>query len=185
MVFIGYEPNTKAYHFWSTHWQWIFISTTAVFDETVFPYCLKEEDYRPAPQPLRNEDFNLTNEDEVIPEQPQQYIYIPQPLGLGAPSNQQIPPRSRQGSGHSTPSTTPWVPPSILSSSVPHIPSPSFVDEDPLFDDPTPTPTSSRTAFSPPHPGVKRTAPDSSQKSSLTNRHQYKGYIYSQWLNCW
>jgi len=50
------------------------------------------------------------------------------------------------------------------------------VDEEPLFDDSIPTPSSSRTRFSPSHPGVKRAAPDTSRKSSLSDRHQHKRY---------
>ena len=64
----------------------------------------------------------------------------------------------------------------MSSSPVPHIPSSSSVDEDPLFDDPDPTPSSSRTMFSPPHPGVKRAALDTSWKSSLSDRYQHKRY---------
>ena len=107
-------------------------------------------------------------------EQPQQYIYIPQP-GLGNP-DRPIPPEPRQGSGHSTPSPTPWVPPSMSSSLIPHIPSPFLVNEDPFFDNPTPTSSFLKTVFSPPHPSVKRAAPETSQKSSLSDRHQHKCY---------
>ena len=39
MVFIGYEPNTKRYYFWSTARHKMFISTHMLFDEIVFPFC--------------------------------------------------------------------------------------------------------------------------------------------------
>ena len=129
-------------------------------------------------QLLQNKDFDLLNNDKVTSKQSQQYIYISHPLGLGAPPNQ-IPSKSRQELGNSSSFTSPWnlwEPPSITTSSVPHILLPCSFDEDPLFGDPTPTPSSLRTAFSPPHPDVKRTAPDSSQKSSLFNKHQYEKY---------
>ena len=42
MIFIGYPPNSKAYRFWSQDRQQVYESTTAVFDERIFPYCSKE-----------------------------------------------------------------------------------------------------------------------------------------------
>jgi len=121
---------------------------------------------------LYEKDFNLLNKDEFIPEQPQQYIYTPQPLGLG--TDQSIPPESWQESGPSSPSTTtsPWN----LWEPSSHIPTPSSVDEEPLYDDSTPTLSSPRTVFSPPCPNVKRVGLDTSRKSSLSDRHQHKCY---------
>ena len=40
MIFLGYEPGSKAYHFLRhTHNNSIFISPTATFDEEWFPKC--------------------------------------------------------------------------------------------------------------------------------------------------
>ena len=41
MIFIGYESNTKSYHFWSQQHRQVFISINVIFDKTVFPYCSK------------------------------------------------------------------------------------------------------------------------------------------------
>ena len=55
MIFIGYKLNTKGYHFWSQQHRQVFISTNAVFDKTVFPYCSKGQEDRPATIPLQEE----------------------------------------------------------------------------------------------------------------------------------
>ena len=44
MIFIGYELNTKGYCFWSQQHRQVVISTNAIFDETVFPYCSKGQE---------------------------------------------------------------------------------------------------------------------------------------------
>ena len=49
MMFIGYEPNTKKYCFWSQQQQQVFISTRAIFDEQVFPYYSRGKEDGPAP----------------------------------------------------------------------------------------------------------------------------------------
>jgi hypothetical protein len=36
MIFIGYEPNTKGYRFWSKERRRVFIATNAIFDEKFF-----------------------------------------------------------------------------------------------------------------------------------------------------
>ena len=43
MAFIGYEPNTKGYHFWSKERRRVFVSTNTIFDEKVFPYCSRDK----------------------------------------------------------------------------------------------------------------------------------------------
>ena len=42
MIFIGYEPGTKGYRFWSRTRRTIVISSTATFDEFDFPNCSRE-----------------------------------------------------------------------------------------------------------------------------------------------
>ena len=41
--------NIKGYHFWSKERRQVFISTNAIFNEKVFPYCLKDKEDKPAP----------------------------------------------------------------------------------------------------------------------------------------
>ena len=55
MVFIGYEPNTKGYRFWSTARHRVFISTHVLFDETIFPFCSRNQTDGPAPIPVEEE----------------------------------------------------------------------------------------------------------------------------------
>ena len=57
MIFIGYEPNTKGWHFWSQIKHRVVISTHATFDETFFPCCLRKEvDKLPSIPPLPHDD---------------------------------------------------------------------------------------------------------------------------------
>jgi len=64
MIFIGYEPNTKGYHFWSKDRRRVFISTNTIFDEKVFPYSSRDKEDGPAPIPVEEEDpiDNLTKD---------------------------------------------------------------------------------------------------------------------------
>ena len=43
MMFIGYEPGTKGYHFWSRIRRMVVISSAATFDEFDFPNCPREK----------------------------------------------------------------------------------------------------------------------------------------------
>ena len=43
MTFIGYEPNIKGYCFWLKERRQVFVSTNAIFDEKVFPYCSRDK----------------------------------------------------------------------------------------------------------------------------------------------
>ena len=43
MIFIGYEPGTKGYRFWSRTRRTIVISSTTTFDEFNFPNCPREK----------------------------------------------------------------------------------------------------------------------------------------------
>jgi hypothetical protein len=63
MIFIGYEPNTKGYRFWSTERRRVFISTNAIFDEKVFPYCSRNKEDGPTPIPVEDENLFLTLDD--------------------------------------------------------------------------------------------------------------------------
>ena len=67
MIFIGYELNTKGYCFWSQQHRQVFISTNAVFDKTVFPYCSKGQEDRPATIPFQEEP-PTTSDDQQEPE---------------------------------------------------------------------------------------------------------------------
>ena len=65
MVFIGYEPNTKGYCFWSTAQHKVFISTHALFDETVFPFCFRNQTDEPAPIPIEEERSTAHDEPSI------------------------------------------------------------------------------------------------------------------------
>ena len=67
MIFIGYEPNTKGYCFWSQQCRRVFISTNAIFDKTVFPYCSKGQEDGPATIPLQ-EELLTTSDNQQEPE---------------------------------------------------------------------------------------------------------------------
>ena len=56
MIFIGYEPNTKEYCFWSQQQHGVFISTRAIFDERIFPYCSRGKEDGPPPIPVEEEN---------------------------------------------------------------------------------------------------------------------------------
>ena len=43
MTFIGYKPNTKGYRFWLKERRRVFMSTNAIFNEKVFPYCSRDK----------------------------------------------------------------------------------------------------------------------------------------------
>ena len=51
MMFIGYEPGTKGYHFWSKIRRTVVISSTATFDEFDFPNCPREKPLDKPPPP--------------------------------------------------------------------------------------------------------------------------------------
>ena len=94
MVFIGYEPNMKGYHFWSSAWHRVFISTHVLFNETVFPFCSRSQTDRPAPIPVKEErptayDKPSIKECQRNPE-PSQDPYIQVPLSINN-SNQNLP----------------------------------------------------------------------------------------------
>ena len=61
------ELNTKGYHFWSQQHRQVFISTTAIFDKTIFPYCSKGQEDGPATIPLQKE-LLATSDNQQEPE---------------------------------------------------------------------------------------------------------------------
>ena len=158
MTFIGYEPNTKGYRFWLKERRRVFVSTNAIFDEKVLPYCSRDKADGHTPIPIEDENLfiafdNLPSDDtrnHRDPE-PSRDINVPLPLGLGQLPNQPFPRDDEHLSRHFSPSITPWFPQtedlSLLQ----------------LYHD---TPDGSEEslppsyATSPLHPGVKRTQPE-------------------------
>ena len=69
MIFIGYEPNTKGYHFWSKERKQVFVSTNAIFDEKVFPYCSRDKANRHTPIPIEDENLFTALDDLPYPSQ--------------------------------------------------------------------------------------------------------------------
>ena len=57
MTFIGYEPNTKGYCFWSKERRRVFVSTNAIFDEKVFSYCSRDKADGQTPIPIEDENL--------------------------------------------------------------------------------------------------------------------------------
>ena len=66
MIFIGYESNTKGYCFWSQQHGQVFISTNAIFDETVFLYCSKGQEDRHATIPLQEELPTISDDQQEL-----------------------------------------------------------------------------------------------------------------------
>ena len=56
MIFIGYEPNTKGWHFWSKTKHHVVIATNATFDEESFLQCSKGQEDGPAPIPIPDDE---------------------------------------------------------------------------------------------------------------------------------
>ena len=124
MIFIGYKLNTKGYHFWSQQCRQVFISTNAVFDETVFPYCFKGQEDGPATIPLQ-EELLITFDDQQEPEsrtqdlEPNQDIYIQLSIGFGQDPNQPNPSDDRHTLEQALPE--PWNPGDLRSPSPLHL----------------------------------------------------------------
>ena len=226
MIFIGYPPNSKAYCFWSQDHRRVYESTTAIFDERIFPYCSKENQDGPQPpipeniEPHINPSFN--KQPSIRKLEPSGHVFVPQPLlplpqsqVLPQQPNQQIPPgpadrrdpgslpsSSTDSSSHEQPHDTSrirpynpdeesysWYPPDVFSpsrhESLPRrTPSPLSL----FWDSPTSSPSreqsidqppSYRTELSPPNPAVRRDKPDTSHRSSLSDRHQHKQFMVS------
>ena len=63
MIFVGYEPGTKGYHFWSRTRRTIVISSTAIFDEFDFPNCPREK--LPDKPPPKNQSPDTNNREDM------------------------------------------------------------------------------------------------------------------------
>ena len=44
IIFIGYEPNTKGWHFWSKTKYQVVVTTNAIFDENLFPHYSRHQE---------------------------------------------------------------------------------------------------------------------------------------------
>src|SRR6266702_1084985 len=194
MIFIGYEPNTKGYCFWLKTRHSVFISTNAVFDENMFPYCSKDQEDRPTPIPIEDEPLeaadNLSDhEDTQRNLDPPRDVYLQLPLGLGQPPNPLDPPDDGQSFGsaenpwrhsswrpHST-SSSPWRPSSLRpTGEEEHIPSPL-----PLFESSGEESTHPPSYHSSPmRPATKRTQPETGHRSSISDKHHHKRYSLDQ-----
>ena len=58
MIFIGYEPGTKGYRFWSRTRRTIVISSTATFNEFDFPNCPREKQPNKPPPENQSPETN-------------------------------------------------------------------------------------------------------------------------------
>jgi hypothetical protein len=65
VIFIGYEPGTKGYHFWSKIRRTVVISSTATVDEFDFPNCPREK--IPDKLPSINQSPNPSDDKESDP----------------------------------------------------------------------------------------------------------------------
>ena len=61
MLFVGYEPGTKGYHFWSRTRRMVVISSTATYNEFDFPNCSRE---KLSDKPPPNNQSTETNNQE-------------------------------------------------------------------------------------------------------------------------
>ena len=91
----------------------MFISTRAIFDKRVFPYCSRGKEDGPAPIPVEAENparYDPSQDDNHQSEdlEPCQDVLVQQPLGLGYPNQPPFPPDV----GHASENTSPWRPPS-------------------------------------------------------------------------
>jgi len=94
MIFIGYEPNTKGYCFWSKERRRVFISMNAIFNEKAFSYCSRNKEDRPTPIPVKEEDpiDDLIKDDTWWRDlEPSWDILVSIPLGLGHQPDQPRP----------------------------------------------------------------------------------------------
>ena len=64
MTFIGYEPGTKGYCFWSKLRRMVVISSTAAFDEFDLPHCPREKLLDKSPPP-ENQSPEMSNSKDM------------------------------------------------------------------------------------------------------------------------
>ena len=167
MTFIGYEPNTKGWHFWSKTKHWVVIATNATFDENFFPHCSRHQEDGSAPIPIEDHDPAIGESNELPPlnndSQPQALepnwdVYVPIPIPHGnTPNLDNANPALDQ---------EPWFPP--ISFQRP---------QSPLgFNSPA-CPSSYRIDFSPLHPGIWCDWPETGYRSDIKDQHQHKRYM--------
>ena len=169
MIFIGYEPNTKGYHFWSTAQHREFISTHVLFDEIVFPFCFRNQTDGPASIPVEEErpttyDKPSTEETQRNLE-PSQDHYIQVSLGINNPN--QDPPDAGHVSDHtwSSSSYPTWR---TFLENVLDTPSPLCLDSPESSTSPPPY------CSSPFHSPRKRAQLEIGHWSSISDRYQHK-----------
>ena len=135
MTFIGYEQGTKGYRFWSPTRRRVVISSTATFDEEVFPHCTKRLEDRPLPLPdskdssSKDESDDSDSSDQDGPEPSRKDVSDPYNINihLDGPPNQHVPPPDGNQQPSPPPDTQPPPPASPSPSS--RSPSPSLHDE--------------------------------------------------------
>ena len=147
----------------------MFISTHALFDESVFPFCSRNQTNGPASIPVQEErptayDKPFIEETQRNPE-PSRDHYIQVPLGINNPN--QDPPDAGHASDHTQSSSSypTWRP--FLENEL-DAPSPLFLDSPESFTLHPPYHSS------PLHPPMKRAQLETGHWSSISDRHQYK-----------
>ena len=167
MTFIGYEPNTKGWHFWSKTKHWVVVATNATFDENFFPHYSRHQEDRPASIPIEDHDPTIGESNELPPlnndswpqaSEPNWDVYVSIPIPCGnTPDLDNANPALDQ---------EPWFPP--MSSQRPQTPL--------GFDSPACLP-SYRTDFSPLYPGIGHDQPETGYRSDIEDWHQHKRYM--------
>ena len=67
MTFIGYEPNTKGWHFWSKTKHQVVVATNATFDENFFPHCSRHQEDGPGSIPIEDHNPTIGESNELPP----------------------------------------------------------------------------------------------------------------------
>ena len=168
MIFIGYEPNTKGWRFWSKVKHHAVIATNATFDEESFPQCSKGQEDGPAPIPIPDDEEPDQESEDQQPRSPDQHERVPIPVPRG-----NLPPPAPIGFYRYRPFSDPSEPSEHSEPSENNIPLSSPNDES------SPSHTTSEQRLSPTKPGVKRQKPNSSQKAPIKDVHQRKIYLVS------
>ena len=122
-IFIGYEKGTKGYKFWSPKRRRVVISSTATFDEFIFPFCTRKTDDKPPSLSIPLNSNNIQESDK--PDEPKQsedvpttYYYQFQPMEDQHP-NPQIPPEEGDDDQQPSRPSSPNAPPPYRSPSIP------------------------------------------------------------------
>ena len=146
----------------------MFISTHALFDETIFSFCFRNQTDGPAPIPVEEERPLAYDESSEEPQrnlEPSRDYYIKVLLGINNPN--QDPPDAGHASDHTQSSSSypTWRP--FLGNEL-DAPSPLFLDS------PEPSTSPPPYCHSPLHPPMKRAQPETGCWSSISDRHQHK-----------